>query len=232
MCEIPKVLQDYLQYFKVTSLTCGETVSIRLPTETLIYKVCSSDTKIYLNLCDERANDTIFKVLDILDCKPYFVKDAVGYVTDGVFPELKSKEDLLKLIIALDQECIKKFGNKRAITDSDFKVGDSVLILPRIKKDIAYTPMYTDAMEKYAGKIARIEKYSYHNSYYLDIDAHTFYWPKEALRLLKNIEHKAPLNIEHKAPLNPESESESESKPTSELNLFPTKKHYQLNFNY
>jgi hypothetical protein len=171
MCEIPKVLQDYLQYFKVTSLNDGETVSIRLPTETLIYKVCSSNTKIYLNICDKRANDTIFKVLNILDCKPYFVKDVVGYVTDGIFPELKSKEDLLKLIIALDQECIKKFGNKRAITDSDFKVGD-----------------------------------------------------KEALRLLKNIEHKAPLN--------PESESESESKPISELNLFPTKKHYQLNFNY
>lgn len=225
MCEIPKVLQDYLQYFKVTSLNDGETVSIRLPTETLIYKVCSSDTKIYLNLCDERANDTIFKVLDILDCKLYFVKDVVGYVTDGSFPELKSKKDLLKLIIALDQECIKKFGNKCAITDSDFKVGDSVLILPRIKKDIAYTPMYTDVMEKYAGKIARIAKVFHNlNSYYLDIDAHAFYWSKEALGLLKNIEHKAPLN--------PESESESESKPTSELNLFPTKKHYQLNFNY
>lgn len=225
MCEIPKVLQDYLQYFKVTSLNDGETVSIRLPTETLIYKVCSSDTKIYLNLCDERANDTIFKVLDILDCKLHFVKDVVGYVTDGSFPELKSKKDLLKLIIALDQECIKKFGNKCAITDSDFKVGDSVLILPRIKKEIAYTPMYTDAMEKYAGKIARIAKVFHNlNSYHLDIDAHAFYWSKEALGLLKNIEHKAPLN--------PESESESESKPTSELNLFPTKKHYQLNFNY
>ena len=223
MCEIPKVLQDYLQYFKVTSLSYEETVSIYLPKETLIYKVCSIDTKIYLKLCDGRANDTIFKVLNLLDCKLYFVKDVVGYVTDGSFPELKSKEDLLKLIIALDQECIKEFGNKRAITDSDFKVGDSVLILPRIKKESAYTPIYTDVMEKYAGKIAKIARV-FTDSCYLDIDAHAFYWSKEALRLLKNIEHKAPLN--------PESESESESKPTSELNLFPTKKHYQLNFNY
>lgn len=218
MCKIPIVLQDSLQYFEVTSLEPTANVYISLPTETLHYKV-STGSAIYYLYNIRGGNSKIFDILDIGD-KYSFVRNIVGYDTTGGFPELKSEEDLLKVIVALDNKCIKKFGDKR-IQSSDFKEGDKVVVLPRIREEESYEPCYVDEMTKYAGQTATITSVS-SNSCKLNIDSSLYFWPKESLKLLEYVAHEATTK--------PKSKSESNS--TSELNLFPKRKHYQLNFSY
>lgn len=213
MCKIPKVLQDSLQYFEVTSLESAAPVCISLPTETLHYTV-SAGSSIYYLYNTSGCNSKIFDILDIGD-KYSFVHNIVGYDTTGGFPELKSENDLLKVIIALDKECIKKFGS------SNFKKGVKVVVLPRVKKESLYTPCYVDEMTHYVGQIATITSVG-PSSCTLDIDKGLYYWPKESLELLEHVAHEVTTK----------PESKSESKSTSELNLFPTRKHYQLNFSY
>lgn len=211
MCRIP----NCLQYFEVTSLDNGASVHIKLPTETLNYQVYSpkEDTKVFLYNTNGN-NHEIFERLGIRDHHS-FVASIVGYGVGGAFPEVENKEDLLKVIVALDKECIKKFRGKYD-TDSDFKVGDKVVILPRVRKESSYAPYYTDGMTEYAGKIARIIEVD-STSCNLDVDNGRYFWPKETLKLLTDIVY--------------ETTSESEPKPTSELNMIPKKKHYQLDFN-
>lgn len=217
MCKIPKVLQDSLQYFDVTSLESDTSVFINLPTEILHYRV-SVGSSIYYLYNTQGGNSKIFDILDIRN-KYSFIHNIVGYDTTGGFPELKSEGDLLKVIIALDKECIKKFGDK-CIQSFDFKEGVKVVVLPRIKKESLYSPYYVDAMTRYAGQIATITRAG-SSSCTLDIDSGLYRWPKESLKLLKYVDEATP-----------KPESKSESKSTSELNLFPTRKHYKLNFSY
>lgn len=203
----------YLKYFEVTSLDRGASVHINLPTEPLDYKVYENEGHYFLYRT-KGNNDRIFCILGIGD-KNSFVKKIVGYDTTGAFPEVKSKEDLLKVIVALDGECIKKFGDENAIS-SDLKVGDRVVILPRVKKESPYTPWYSDAMTHYAGRLAVIIEVCRSGSYKLDVDESHYYWPKEALKLSDEVIYKEASKPESKA----------------ELNLFPRKKkHYQLDFN-
>lgn len=216
MCKIPKVLQDSLQYFDVTSLESDTSVFINLPTEILHYRI-SAGSSVYYLYNTKGGNSKIFDILDIRN-KYSFIHNIVGYDTTGGFPELKSEGDLLKVIIALDKECIKKFG------ENYFKEGVKVVVLPRVKKESLYKPYYVDGMTKYAGQIATITSISF-NSCKLNIDCGIYYWPIESLKLLEYVDEATP---------KPElkSESKSESKSTSELNLFPTRKHYKLNFSY
>ena len=218
MCKIPKVLQDSLQYFKVTSLESDTSVFINLPTETLHYKVSAGSPKHYL-YNTQGDNNKIFDILDIRS-KYSFIYNIVGYNTTGDFPELKSEKDLLKVIIALDKECIKKFGDKH-IQSSDFEEGTKVVVLPRVEKESLYSPYYVDGMTKYAGQTATIISVE-RNSYKLDIDCGLYYWPRKSLKLLEYVTYE----------ITTKPESKSELKSTSELNLFPTRKHYQLNFSY
>ena len=214
MYKIP----SYLQYFKITSLEPNAPVYISLPTKTLNYKINVGSDIYYLDSI-EGLNGKIFDILDI-DDRYSFVRNIVGYNTTGDFPELKSEEDLLKVIIALDKECIKKFGDK-CTQSSDFKEGVKVVILPRVKKESLYSPHYVDEMAKYAGQIAKITNVNPSGSCNLDIDRGIYSWPKESLKLLEYVDEATP-----------KLKSKSESKSTSELNLFPTRKHYQLNFSY
>lgn len=213
--KIPLIMYriPYLKYFEVKSLNYNDPVNIKLPTKTLNYDVYEGVNQYFLN--NTRGNnDEIFYILDIGD-KNSFVEKIVGYHTPGGFPEVRSKEDLLKVIIALDGECIKKFGGKNAIS-SDLKVGDIVVILPRDKKESLYRPYYMDEMTKYAWKTAMITSMSTSGSCQLDIDGGSYYWPKEALKLSDEAICKEASKQESKA----------------ELNLFPRKKkHYQLDFN-
>lgn len=213
MCKIPKVLQDSLQYFEVTSLESDTSVFINLPTEILHYRV-SAGSSIYYLYNTQGNNGRIFDILDIRN-KYSFIHNIVGYDTTGGFPELKSEDDLLKVIIALDKECIKKFGS------SAFKEGVKVVILPRVKKESLYSPYYVDGMTQYAGQTATIINVDSSGNCNLDIDCGLYHWPKESLKLLEYVDEATP-----------KPESKSESKSTSELNLFPTRKHYQLNFSY
>ena len=117
------VVQDYLQYFEVTSLDRDATINIKLPTETLHYRVyldSEIETTVAFLYNPVGRNDKIFTILDIHDPNS-FVLDVVYYDANGCFPEVESKGDLLKVIIALDKECIKKFGDKRAASESKSK---------------------------------------------------------------------------------------------------------------
>lgn len=204
----------YLQYFEVTSLDYGATVRINLPPKPLNYEVYESESKHFL--CNTKVgNDKIFYILGIGANKQSFVSKIVGYDCNGGFPEVKSKEDLLKVIIALDEECVKKFGDKCGAS-SDFKVGDRVTVLPRVKNASLYSPWYSDAMTHYAGRLAVITEICCSGSYHLDVDESHYYWPKEALKLSDEAIYKEASKPESKA----------------ELNLLPRKKkHYQLDFN-
>ena len=213
--KIPLIMYKipYLQYFEVTGLNYKDPVHIKLPTKTLNYYVYAGENRYFLNNTEEN-NDRIFYVLGI-DDKHSFVKKIVGYDTTGAFPEVKSKEDLLKVIVALDGECIKKFGGENAIS-SDLKVGDRVVVLPRVKNASLYSPWYSDAMTPYAGKLAVITEICRSGSYKLDIDESHYYWPKEALKLSDEVIYKEASKQEFK----------------SELSMLPRKKkHYQLDFN-
>lgn len=202
-----------LKYFEVKSLNCNDPVNIKLPTKTLNYDVYEGTHLHFLNNT-KGNNDEIFHILGIGD-KNSFVEKIVGYDVRGSFPEVRSKEDLLKVIVALDGECIKKFGGENAIS-SDLKVGDRVVILPRVKKDTSYTPFYTDSMIMYAGKTAMITSMSEIGSCQLDIDGSRYYWPKETLKLSDEAICKEASKQEFK----------------SELSMLPReKKHYQLDFN-
>lgn len=212
--KIPLIMYriPYLRYFEVTGLNYKDPVHIKLPTETLNYDVYAGENRYFLNNTEEH-NDRIFYVLGI-DDKNSFVEKIVGYDTTGAFPEVRSKEDLLKVIVALDGECIKKFDGENAIS-SDLKVGDRVVILPRVKMESLYTPIYTDTMMKYAGETAIITSVG-KNSCKLDIDGSSYYWPKEALKLSDEAICKEASKQEFK----------------SELSMLPReKKHYQLDFN-
>lgn len=207
-----------LQYFKVTSLDHHADVFINLPIKTLHYTIHGGARYFLNNLSGD--NKEIFTILDIKNAN-IFVNDIVGYITLGAFPEVRSIEDLLKVIIALDKECVKKFGNKHPTSsgNSDFKVGDSVVILPRDRKESSYRPFYVDDMTNYAGKTAIIiDICTTTGSCSLDIDMGKYWWPREVLKSLKSTAYKET--------------SKPKSESTSELNLFPTRKHYQLNFNY
>ena len=113
------IIQDYLQYFEVESLNNDAPVHINLPTELLDCGVHIKEKQCFL-YNTKGNNDRIFNILGI-DNKYSFVKKIVGYDVCGGFPEVESKEDLLKVIIALDKECIKKFGDKHVASESKSK---------------------------------------------------------------------------------------------------------------
>lgn len=121
MCKIPN-----LQYFKLDGLDIDCNVNIELPNCTLNYTIRRIGGYFLKNSANSFENDKIFKKLEI-DSPKIFVKNIVGYECYGMFPEVGSKEDLLKVIITLDKECIKKFGDKNK--QSEFKDGDYVSIM-------------------------------------------------------------------------------------------------------
>jgi len=164
-------------------------------------------------------NSTVFDYLK-LDAKN-FVKSIVGYASGGVWPEVKSIDDLKKVIKALDDECIKKFGMPNT---SKFKVGDKVRILPRKGKPEDYIGVYINEMLQFVGKITTIR--SIESNSRISLADNRWTWDPKALELVDEKEESKTININQVKIDKPETQFEAE------LNLFPTKKHYQLNFNY
>ena len=149
-----------LHYVKIEEdwddLKNGSSVTFDLPTKEIYYKIYNPSGSRWW-LINDGFNGRIFDELRINGSS--FVESVVGYPCGGDFPEVESLDDLKKVIKALDDECVKKFG----------------------------IPDDTD------GTIA-INKHAM-----LDAGLHT---------------------------------EKTQEEPKEELNLFPTKKHYQLNFNY
>ena len=97
-------------------------------------------------------------------------------------------------------------------TISQFKVGDEVKVLPRKGSETNYSPWYIDDMQRYAERFAIIIGAT-ESSCKINLDGGLYHWPFEALQLVPYC-------------------TKEEIQTKTELNLFPTKKHYQLNFNY
>ena len=134
-------------------------------------------------------NSEIFDYLN-LDATD-FVQNIVKYPCTGVWPKVKSIDDLKKVIKALDYECVKMFGE---CNTPKFKVGDKVRILPR-NSDIFYTPMYTDGMTQYAGQIDTVsEIHDKTGSISLERIS-DYYWNPKALELVNEKEESKAMNV-------------------------------------
>jgi hypothetical protein len=79
-------------------------------------------------------NDLVFEILSIKD-KYDFIRSVVGYTPrEGVFPCLKTKEDFIKVLDALNKEydrqfgTTKQFGSEEYINPKDLKDGDYIYI--------------------------------------------------------------------------------------------------------
>lgn len=132
-------------------------------------------------------NARIFEELEIYDAND-FVKRIVGYDCKGDWPEVKTLDDFVKIIEALDDECIKKWGIPHNSTEpnrntSQLKVGDKVKILPRNSSQEDYYPQYVDGMLKYVGQLATITQVM-KTSCNIDLDDSSYYWPFNALQLV------------------------------------------------
>ena len=194
-------------------------IYFKLPKKQIEYQVIIAGNSVF---CDNNKifnNSAIFDYLN-LDATD-FAQNIVKYPCTGIWPEVKSIDDLKKVIKALDDECVKKFGNPNT---PKFKVGDKVRILPRIYKPEEYIDVYIDEMLKYVGKISTISYIKSNSSIYLVDNGWT--WDPKALELVDEKEESKTIDIHQVKIDKPETQFEAE------LNLFPTKKHYQLNFNY
>lgn len=193
-------------------------IYFKLPKKQIEYQVIMTGNHVFCNNNIVFDNSAIFDYLN-LDAKS-FVQNIVKYPCTGIWPKVKSLDDLKKVIKALDDECVKKFGNPNI---SKFKVGDKVRILPR-ENNLHYFPTYLNYMLKYSGQTFNICDIDSNNTIRL---SNGFWWDPKALELvdeeeeLEAIDSSTSINMDK-----PETHFEAE------LNLFPTKKHYQLNFNY
>lgn len=111
-----------LQYFKLSSINVGHQFDIELPYNTLKYKIEEMDGYFLFNCNDPERNSEIFEILGITS-PVCFIRKVVNH---KMFPEIQNKEDLLKVIVALDKECIKKFGDKNM--QNEFKDGDYISV--------------------------------------------------------------------------------------------------------
>lgn len=130
---------------------------------------------------ENNSNRVIFDILGLNAER--FVKDVVGYTCVGSWPEVKTLDDLKKVIKALDDECVKKWGMPNKNTPQ-FKVGDIVKILPK-DDSTNYLPSYMYGMEQYAGQIATIINIS-GKSCQINLDRGIYYWPFNALQLVNS----------------------------------------------
>ena len=214
-----------LKYVKIDEdwddLKDGSFIIFDLPTSKIYYTIYNSLSSKYWWLVNDDFNGQIFNELEINGKS--LIESIVGYPCSGVFPEVESLDDLKKVIKALDNECIKKFGmpNNESEDKSEpkpkFKIGDKVRILPRQGSSRDYRSSYVDKMLDCVGKTGTIIKCTPTNlmarkhpddSYVYTLRNFNWSWTSSMLELVEEEINK------------------------EELNLFPTKKHYQLNFNY
>ena len=211
-----------LQYVEVENwdkLGNHDIIYFKLPKKQIEYQVIIAGNSVF---CDNNKifnNSAIFDYLN-LDATD-FAQNIVKYPCTGIWPEVKSIDDLKKVIKALDDECVKKFGNPNT---PKFKVGDKVRILPRVNNKYDYRGIYIDDMLHFSGKVATIEEIYADST--IKLDSNGWIWDTKALELVDEKEESKTIDIHQIKIDKPETQFEAE------LNLFPTKKHYQLNFNY
>lgn len=173
-----------LQYITLNNalekLVPGDEITFYLPSrETFRGQICFGNIGYYCFLANT-SSSKIFKELEIFDANA-FVKEIVGYDCNGKWPEVKTLDDFKKVIKALDDECIKKWGALDKNTPQ-FKVGDKVKILPR-DDSAKYLPLYVDSMQKYTGQLATVTIVT-SNGCRIDLDNSFWNWPFNALELI------------------------------------------------
>lgn len=120
---------------------------------TLNYKVVEVTKECYFLASSHGINEQIFTLLKIED-KFAFCENVIGYPIankDADFPEVKTLEDLEKIVDALYQRIID-------ISTPKFKEGERVIIKSRTGKSTDYPRAYTDEMTDFIGYIAHIKK--------------------------------------------------------------------------
>lgn len=172
-----------LQYFQLKSLDIDWSVYIKLPSCTIKYIVEMTDGYYLKNCTKYTENDAIFTALGI-DSPRIFVMNIVGYECSGAFPEVKTQEDLLKVIVALDKECIKKFGDKNE--QSKFKDGDYVSIMQN--NELLFIMIFK---QRSGNTIYRYANYSnITKNLYLDEDGYTALSSSKIMRYATEEEQK------------------------------------------
>ena len=195
-------------------------IYFKLPKKQIEYQVIIAGNSVF---CDNNKifnNSAIFDYLN-LDATD-FAQNIVKYPCTGIWPEVKSIDDLKKVIKALDDECVKKFGE---CNTPKFKVGDKVRILPRKGDPEDYIGTYIDEMLQFVGKTATIRKVDLGSIYLVE---NNWMWDSKALELVDEKEKSKATG----SPNTSMNIDKPETQFEAEVNLFPTKKHYQLNFNY
>lgn len=235
-----------LQYFKLNSLDIDCSVYIELPHCIINYKIKRSCNYFLQNSNGNFSNDKIFTELGIRSPKD-FVKNIVGYECAGIFPAVKNKEDLLKVIIALDKECIKEFGDKNM--QSQFKDGDYISI--EKDGDIRYIMIFKQFVDN---RIYRYANYCYRSGNLLidkggylindgfivehatkgeskildnELLERGLAWDATCKKLVSADAIKSKVLEKYDCISNLIADKKTESE---KINLFPAKKHYQFNF--
>lgn len=243
-----------LQYITLSNtwenLSLGDYITFNIPNDfDCIYVIDKmGSTRYFCKDIKGFQNRLIFNKLGI-DAEK-FIADIVDYTVTGQWPQVKTLNDLKKVIKALDDECIKKWGMPNKNT-SQFKIGDKVKILDRKGSSTKYFPVYTDSMLKYVGRLAMITLVNQHGCQ-IDLDNGVHYWPFEVLQLVTSAKQLDSIGLVDIStndlrvqPIELSSlctscltnyiqrvDTIEEPQTETELNLFPKKKHYQLNFNY
>lgn len=240
-----------LRYVEVKNWDNNDIIFFNLPERQITYRIVMCDG-VYCYNRESSRNSKIFDYFG-LNAKD-FVQNIVGYPCEGVWPKVKSIDDFKKVIKALDDECIKKFVKPNT---SKFKVGDMDI---NQAKDGDYLSITNNIGTKYIVLFRNINgisvtRYATYNSNanvlyfnaqknygcwgYLSGISKVNYATEEEKRLLdsKLLEEGYRWNsFTKKLEAIDSSTSINMDKPETqfeaELNLFPTKKHYQLNFNY
>lgn len=135
--------------------------------------------------------------------------------------------------------------------ENSFKVGDIVKILPK-DDSTNYLPSYVNSMRRYAGQLATITNIN-EQSCQINLDRGVYYWPIKALQLVTSETVQTNVSLANTCPNTISAQTvnvsslqnsiqrtndvtnlpkctQEEPQTETELNLFPTKKHYQLNF--
>lgn len=270
-----------LQYITLDTyweeLAVGDSVTFHIP-HGFSYKYFITHTKLsdYYCYINGMSNRKIFEILRIEAEK--FVTSIVNYISIGDWPEVKTIDDLKKVIKALDNECIKKWGMpNQNVSPYNLKNGDYIKIIST-KFDIPFICLFKEMQSN------RIWRHASYDLKYRTSDVYPRYWlfndntkityaTEEERKLLDNVLLEQglkwnnltkqldnigvvdtsinnlkvqPIDI---SPLYPSyvnnsiqrindlltdlpSFTKTETQIETELNLFPKKKHYQLNFNY
>lgn len=275
------IFKVMLQYITLNTswerLTVDDSITFHTPDGSFYrYIIANTLSSTYFCHAECGQNQIIFYILEI-DAEN-FVKNVVGYIGVGSWPEVKTIDDLKKVIKALDDECIKKWGMpNQNVSPYNLKNGDYIKIIST-KSDMSFIYLFKEMQRNRIWRHASYDlKHRISNVYprywLFNDNTKITYATEEEKKLLDNallekgyiwnnltkqLDSIDSVNIDltntcsngiiaqpvdvssfrdsiervHDMFVDSLSCAKEEPQTETELNLFPEKKHYQLNFNY